>query len=1402
MSNSFVWSAGLSSEVCPSTVQLSSFTNNTIEVCGELKLDVTIGMLSTQHTYIVADMEETDFLIGADFLRLYSIKIDMGNSRMQAPNIEPIEFLRLHQPQPKTRVNRIQVRLPKAITLEANSVTHIVAKLENNKLFRGGTCTSNTTFSGVLEPRDKLVDSLGVIIPRTAVLSEGKHVPMQMVNMTDERVTVFKNTRVAVFEPSVTAPLSGVNAVKCDSPNPKLDKKVPSLARPAAPLTTGWEKSGLVGALRVQEMDITDAQKKQVEDLVWKYQSVFSHHKNDIGTCNMFEGTIDLKTDHTPQWVPSRPIAYKHRGIVEEELQNLLEADVIEECTERSNWNSPVFLVAKPGQPGKYRWVADMRAVNTQTLPDNYELPNINRVVDKIGGCKLYSTFDLSQSFHQVNYDQKSRKVTAFSCNDKRYWYKKMVMGHCNSAQQFSRCMAMLLADVPFDQLVAFLDDLLLASDDVESHLFRLEYVLQRFKDANMKLTPNKCHFLKAEVKYVGLTISEAGLRITDDRIAAVKALQAPTTIKEVQSVLGFFNYNRKFVPKFAALAKPIYDLLGNGKGFQWSKECQTAFEDIKEEIANAITLSFPDLDDPLDSYQVKLDASNRGLGAELTQIVKGERRTIAFFSQKVPKHKREWGQTKLEFLAMLTSIEHWRIYLKGAKRFTVITDCASLLNLDTIFSKVNPTLVRKLQRLGEYQFDIEHISGKNNSVADFLSRYMYASKGKDQTTQTEAPLACVAETESEFSTRISPISVPEPIHTPHHAKTSQVNPEDTEMILPGYLFDMEHRKTQDTDVNRIVISHEEPSSVPKYCHCVSTPENVAVNAITPSCSTGDATGSHSPDLSTLTPNRFKELQAADPILSEVLSWVRNGSRPQTLQALRTPKELAAYWKQYSLLRVEEGILRRKWVDAKAQSESMLIVVPGALQEEVMELSHSTLLTAHPGAENSRGICLKHFYWYGMKEDFELFVAACTTCGRAKPPQAYLKAPLKHIMVHRFNDALVIDHIVPDKLGTTRSGNRYILSITDMWSGYVVAVPAKTQTAEETIRIILHRWVLLYGCPGEIISDCAPGFGANFFNTVLKAFGCQPRKGLPYKCNSTSKAERTNKRLNQALRVSLTEVQIPIWDVYLDYVCFALNSLKSRHTGFTANRLVFGRELNTPLSIILQNQEAMDHTTAQTSYGKAAYALHNDVKRIAHRVRKNANTDFKYADTCHEKSLHGPYFKVGDLCYTFVECPAHKFSYRWRGPFEVKKVINDHLYVVRLEGGEDKVCSISKLKHFKARERTMPVATSLSTHVSPPATTPDPAPIASPVVAPVATPVATPVRPVSTSAHPSTLPLCSQLASTSDIPTAPETEGVRILPDTIYAGPAGESPVPVSLGYPRRNIIKAPSRYTGYTPHE
>ena len=88
----------------------------------------------------------------------------------------------------------------------------------------------------------------------------------------------------------------------------------------------------------------------------------------------------------------------------------------------------------------------------------------------------------------------------------------------------------------------------------------------------------------------------------------------------------------------------------------------------------------------------------------------------------------------------MFNSIEHWRIFLKGSPLFHVVTDCVSLLNLETLFSKTNPTLVRKLQKLAEYNFVIQHMSGKQNGTADFLSRYLHKRRQTDQSVQTESP--------------------------------------------------------------------------------------------------------------------------------------------------------------------------------------------------------------------------------------------------------------------------------------------------------------------------------------------------------------------------------------------------------------------------------------------------------------------------------------------------------------------------------------------------------------------------------------------------------------------------------------------------------------------------------------
>ena len=266
----------------------------------------------------------------------------------------------------------------------------------------------------------------------------------------------------------------------------------------------------------------------------------------------------------------------------------------------------------------------------------------------------------------------------------------------------------------------------MLASNTVDEHLTRLGLILSKFKSSNLKLTPSKCSLLKPEVTFIDYKISKEGVSITDDRIKAVRDLKPPTTVKETEKLMGFLAYNRRFVPRFSALAKPLYALIDRKKPKEklvWTELCDTDFREIKHQISEGITLGIPDIDDPHQSYHVKIDASLDGLGAELSQLINGKRPTIAFFSRRVPSHKRTWSQTKLEFEAMLAAIEHWRVYLQGTV-FTVITDCKSLLDFQTIFSNANAHQVRQLQRLAKYRFILKHIAGEENEICDFLSRY------------------------------------------------------------------------------------------------------------------------------------------------------------------------------------------------------------------------------------------------------------------------------------------------------------------------------------------------------------------------------------------------------------------------------------------------------------------------------------------------------------------------------------------------------------------------------------------------------------------------------------------------------------------------------------------------------
>ena len=311
-----------------------------------------------------------------------------------------------------------------------------------------------------------------------------------------------------------------------------------------------------------------------------------------------------------------------------------------------------------------------------------------------------------------------------------------------------------------------------------------------------------------------------------------------------------------------------------------------------------------------------------------------------------------------------------------------------------------------------------------------------------------------------------------------------------------------------------------------------------------------------------------------------------------------------------------------------------------------------------------------------------MYIKACIRCGEMKQPKAYLKAPLKHLFFHHFNDAIVIDHIVPTANQRTPRGYRYILTISDAWSNYLVAVPVRSQTAKENVAAIMKNWILKFGMCRELIVDNHPGFRAEFFREVWEHFDCKKTHGTSYKASSTARADNNNKRTNRALRACIPRGREHCWDIYLDKSTFALNCLKNRRTGCSAHKMVFGREVNVPLNIMLDDRDKHQHDTRNTA-AREAYELHREMKRIIRRVRESADVDFMYAQRQHDRNLHGPYFKENDFCFVLVQCPKHKFAPRFRGPCRVKKVLNDHLYVEEYGPGLEKVTNISKMKHYE-----------------------------------------------------------------------------------------------------------------------
>ena len=288
----------------------------------------------------------------------------------------------------------------------------------------------------------------------------------------------------------------------------------------------------------------------------------------------------------------------------------------------------------------------------------------------------------------------------------------------------FQRLVNEVLSGLTF--AFGYLDDILIFSPDMETHLKHLRILFKRFRSTDLKLKEVKCNFLKKHIQYLGHIISGESITSVPEKLESIQKMLPPQNPKEVKQFLGLIGYYRKFVPQFSDLARPLNALTQKNTTFKWTQICQESFEVLKTSLMTEPILTYPDPNLP---YVLFTDASKYAWACVLTQekihMIEGKEvellHPITYMSGLFRGSQMNWACLTKEANAIYMYIKKITYYLEDAD-ITLRSDHLPLkkfLAKNTLNSKVNNWAIE----ISPFHITFEYIKGIKNTLADTMSQ-------------------------------------------------------------------------------------------------------------------------------------------------------------------------------------------------------------------------------------------------------------------------------------------------------------------------------------------------------------------------------------------------------------------------------------------------------------------------------------------------------------------------------------------------------------------------------------------------------------------------------------------------------------------------------------------------------
>ena len=389
-------------------------------------------------------------------------------------------------------------------------------------------------------------------------------------------------------------------------------------------------------------------------------------------------------------------------------------------------WGSPVLFV--PKKEKVFRMCGDFRDLNALTLDDSFPLPRVELILHRAGGATIFSKLDLVSGFHQIALTEESKPLTTFCLPEpvegNSLWrWTVMPFGLKNALPTFQRAMSFALKGCE-EFATVYIDDILIFSRTRADHLKHLRRVFECLNQDAYHVRLQKCLFLQEEVEFLGYLLTAQGLQASPNKMEALKAWQPPfAKAKHVKQFLGLVLWYKAFIPHIATIAAPLFPLTSSNKRFKWTEAATATVRTLQKLVTQAPCLARWD---PKLPTRVVTDASKVGIGAVLEQKYDTGWRPVSFWSRRLKDPETRYHMTDREWLAVVEAVtRRWKGFLEG-RPFLLCSDYMALQRKLTKSGQDPPVTDRQsrwIEALMPFALTFEYIKGKENTVADALSR-------------------------------------------------------------------------------------------------------------------------------------------------------------------------------------------------------------------------------------------------------------------------------------------------------------------------------------------------------------------------------------------------------------------------------------------------------------------------------------------------------------------------------------------------------------------------------------------------------------------------------------------------------------------------------------------------------